>query len=154
MMNFVGRFLILLSRLFYYLKNDVYNEGSKTINVNAILNANIHIPVMTIFGNVTDSIVQVFNKKSNVPIDVLYQDPENPEFNFFVHDAWMSNQGTSSMNYPRRNFRLYLNKQATKETLRGFAPNHAYLFQTILSMKTLLLLLMQKYNVLFFNQRT
>lgn len=115
-----------------YLKNDVYNEGSKTINVNAILNANIHIPVMTIFGNVTDSIVQVFNKKSNVPIDVLYQDPENPEFNFFVHDAWMSNQGTSSMNYPRRNFRLYLNKQASSETLRGFAPNHAYLYQTVL----------------------
>lgn len=115
-----------------YLKNDVYNEGSKTINVDAILNTNIHIPVMTIFGNVTDSIVQVFNKKSNVPIDVMYQDPENPEFNFFVHDAWMSNQGTSSMNYPRRNFRLYMNKQATDQTLRGYAPNHAYLFQTIL----------------------
>jgi hypothetical protein len=113
-----------------YLFNDVYNEGSSKIDVNKILNANIHIPVMTIYGDVTNSIVQVFNKKSNVPVDILYQDPENPEFNYFARDAWLSNQGTSSMNYPRRNFRLYFNKTSDNKTLRGFASNDHYNYET------------------------
>lgn len=113
-----------------YLRNDIYNDGSKTINVNKILSADLHIPVMTIYGNVTDSIVQVFNKKSNVPVDILYQDPMYPQFNYFARDAWMSNQGTSSMNYPRRNFRPYFNKESDTNTLRGFASPDRYKYET------------------------
>lgn len=113
-----------------YLFNDVYTEGSTTIDVNKLLNSDIHIPVMTIYGDVTNSIVQVFNKKSNVPVDILYQDPENPEFNYFARDAWLSNQGTSSMNYPRRNFRPYFNKTSDDKTLRGFASNDRYNYET------------------------
>ncbi len=113
-----------------YLRNDIYNEGSKTINISKILSSDLHIPVMTIYGNITDSIVQVFNKKANVPVDILYQDPMHPEFNYFARDAWMSNQGTSSMNYPRRNFRPYFNKTADSNTLRGFASADRYKYET------------------------
>lgn len=113
-----------------YLRNDIYNEGSKTININKILSSDLHIPVMTIYGNVMDSIVQVFNKKSNVPVDILYQDPNFPQFNYFARDAWMSNQGTSSMNYPRRNFRPYFNKESDTNTLRGFASPDRYKYET------------------------
>ena len=113
-----------------YLKNDIYNEDGKTINVNRLLSSDISIPVMTIYGDVMTSIVQVFNKKSNVPVDILYQDPNYPEFNYFAHDAWMSNQGTSSMNYPRRNFRLYFNKKSDDKTLYGFASKDRYDYAT------------------------
>ena len=81
-----------------FLRNDIYNEDGKTINISKVLSADLHIPVMTVYGDVMDSIVQVFDKKANVPVDILYQDPNFPEFNYFARDAWMSNQGTSSMN--------------------------------------------------------
>ena len=113
-----------------YLKNDIYNEDGKTINVDKVLSTNVNVPVMTIYGDITNSIVQVFNKKSNVPVDVLYQDPNYPEFNFFARDAWMSNQGTSSMNYPRRNLRLYFNKKSDDGTLYGFASKDRYDYAT------------------------
>ena len=113
-----------------YLKNDIYAADGKTIDINKLLGSDISVPVMTIYGDVEDSIVQVFNKKSNVPVDVLYQDPNNPEFNFFAHDAWLSNQGTSSMNYPRRNLRLYFNKKADANTLYGFGTTARYDYKT------------------------
>ena len=113
-----------------YLKNDIYNEDGKTISVDKVLSTNVNVPVMTIYGDITNSIVQVFNKKSNVPVDVLYQDPNYPEFNFFARDAWLSNQGTSSMNYPRRNFRLYFNKVSDNNTLYGFASKNRYDYAT------------------------
>lgn len=113
-----------------YLKNDIYNTDKTAIDVDKILSGDINIPVMTIYGDVTSSIVKVFNKKSNVPVDILYKDPADPQFNFFAHDCWISNQGTSSMNYPRRNFRLYMNKNADNKTLRGWAENDRYLYRT------------------------
>lgn len=112
-----------------YSKNNLLNkEDSSQLDINSILNANI--PVMRIYGNPMDSIVQLFDKKANVPVDILYEDKNNPQFNFFALNAWMSNQGTSSMNYPRRNLRLYFNKKADDKTIRGFAPNNSYKYQT------------------------
>ena len=111
-------------------KNNVYVEGQKNIDVNKVL-AN-GVPVMTIFGDVTTSISKLFNKKTNVPVDVLYQDPTDPDgqFDFFAADCWMSNQGTSSMNYPRRNLRLYFNKEADGTTLRGYGDDENYKYNT------------------------
>ena len=113
-----------------YLKNDIYNNEKTAISIDKILNADISVPVMIIYGDVSSSIVQGFDKKYNVPVDILYRDPEDSQFNFFGHDCWMSNQGTSSMNYPRRNFRLYFNKVADNKTLRGWAENERYLYRT------------------------
>jgi len=112
-----------------YNKNNLLNkDDASQLNINSILDADI--PVMRIYGNPMDSIVQLFDKKANVPVDILYQDKNNPQFNFFALNAWMSNQGTSSMNYPRRNLRLYFNKKADDKTIRGFAPNNSYKYQT------------------------
>lgn len=113
-----------------YLKNDIYNDEGTAISIDKILNADVKVPVMIIYGDVTSSIVQGFDKKYNVPVDILYRDPDDSQFNYFAHDAWMSNQGTSSMNYPRRNFRLYFNKTADEKTLRGWAENERYLYRT------------------------
>lgn len=111
-----------------YNKNNVYSEGSKELSINKILENNI--PVMRIYGDVQQSIVKLFNKKSNVPVDVLYEDRNNPEMNFFAADCWMSNQGTSSMNYPRRNLRLYFNKTSDDNTVRGYGTTEQYLYHT------------------------
>ena len=112
-----------------YLKNDIYSSGSN-ISMDKILNGDINVPVMVIYGDVMESIVQLFDKKSNVPVDILYRDPKDSQFNFFAHDCWMSNQGTSSMNYPRRNFRLYFNKNVDNKSMRGHAPAESYLYRT------------------------
>ena len=113
-----------------YLKNDVYNDEKTALSIDKILNGDVNIPVMIIYGDIMDSIVQQFDKKANVPVDVLYRDPEDDQFNFFAHDCWMSNQGTSSMNYPRRNLRLYFNKNADSKSVRGYGPNESYLYRT------------------------
>ena len=109
-----------------YKKNDLYENNQ--LNITKILGN--HVPVMVIYGDVTTSITKLFDKKANIPVDVLYQDPNNPQFDFFATDCWMSNQGTSSMNYPRRNLRLYLNKKADKKTIRGFGSDENYKYNT------------------------
>ena len=112
-----------------YDKNNIYAENSTNINIDNLLNQNI--PVMVIYGDISNSIEAKFDKKANVPVDVLYRDNLHPEFNFFALNAWMSNQGTSSMNYPRRNLRLYLNKKPDAKSVRGFAPTYAYDYETV-----------------------
>lgn len=112
-----------------YDKNNIYTENSTNINIDNLLNQNI--PVMIIYGDISNSIEAKFDKKANVPVDVLYRDNLHPEFNFFALNAWMSNQGTSSMNYPRRNLRLYLNKKPDAKSVRGFAPATAYRYETV-----------------------
>lgn len=110
-----------------YNKNNVYDDNNK-ISVSQMLATGV--PVMTIFGDITNSICKLFNKKTNVPVDVLYEDPIDKQFNFFAADCWMSNQGTSSMNYPRRNLRLYFNKVTDGNTLRGYGDDENYKYNT------------------------
>lgn len=56
------------------------------------------------------------NKKSNTVYDMQFYDPHQPELNFYVRNAWISCQGTSSMQYPTKNLRPYFNKQADSKT--------------------------------------
>ena len=51
------------------------------------------------------------NKKLTRFFDVVYIDIQNPSKNFLVKNAYVTPQGTSSMNYPVKNLRLYTGKK-------------------------------------------
>lgn len=51
------------------------------------------------------------NKKLTRFFDVVYIDIQNPSKNFLVKNAYITPQGTSSMNYPVKNLRLYTGKK-------------------------------------------
>lgn len=51
------------------------------------------------------------NKKLTRFFDVVYIDINNPSKNFLVKNAYVTPQGTSSMNYPVKNLRLYTGKK-------------------------------------------
>jgi hypothetical protein len=50
------------------------------------------------------------NKKLPRHFDVTYIDIQNPSKNFVIKNAYITPQGTSSMNYPVKNLRLYTDK--------------------------------------------
>ena len=54
------------------------------------------------------------NKKLTRFFDVVYIDIQNPSRNFLVKNAYVTPQGTSSMNYPVKNLRLYTGKKNDK----------------------------------------
>lgn len=63
------------------------------------------------------------DKNLTVEMDVVYYDPKNPEKNFKFVKAAVRPQGTSSMLYPKKNFRIYTQRS---EDTRLFFSNDEY----------------------------
>ena len=73
------------------------------------------IPVMTFYQIFEDERIEDIHqekkdKKLTRHFDVLYINTQDDKKNFFVKCAYITPQGTSSMNYPVKNFRLYTAK--------------------------------------------
>ena len=73
------------------------------------------LPVMTFYQiyeneSLDDIHQEKKNKKLPRHFDVTYIDIQNPSKNFVVKNAYITPQGTSSMNYPVKNLRLYTDK--------------------------------------------
>lgn len=100
-------------------------------NQNDILDFNNNISVSSIYGKIPYVIVTgkqddgqatvpyaaiVNNKKASYPVDsILYVDGEHPEYNFITipngsNKPYIRLQGTSSLAYPRKNYRIYTKK--------------------------------------------
>ena len=74
------------------------------------------LPVMMIYQiNENNSLDDIHQEKKNKKLtryfDVVYIDIQNPSKNFLVKNAYITPQGTSSMNYPVKNLRLYTGKK-------------------------------------------
>lgn len=54
------------------------------------------------------------SKKWNHVAEVQYYDPNDANLNFFAKNVYISCQGTSSMNYPTKNLRMYFAKTMNK----------------------------------------
>lgn len=50
------------------------------------------------------------NKKKNIDMDVIYYNPHDKSKNFKFIKAYITPQGTSSMYYPKKNYRIYTQK--------------------------------------------
>ena len=104
--------------------NDIYDEMGN-IDVDKV---NAHIPVMIVTGDIS-SIMSISDKShkndwNTNPVDIEFRNMQNPEMNFFIDDADIRLQGTSSISYPRKNFRIYSKSESGKYATKFYTPTH------------------------------
>lgn len=90
-----------------YDRNDIYEEGSENFSMDKIAN---QLPVMIITGDIP-ALEETTDKNKSIVVDVEYINYQNPELSFTMKNVQMQPQGTSSMGYPKKNFRLYTQKR-------------------------------------------
>lgn len=86
-----------------YDKNDIYEEGTYNISLDK---AGRRIPYMLVTGDIP-VLENTTDKNEQITVDIEYVNSQNPELNFTMEGAAMRPQGTSSMGYPKKNFRIY-----------------------------------------------
>lgn len=90
-----------------YDRNDIYEQGSENFSMDKIAN---QLPVMIVTGDIP-SLEETTDKNKSIVVDVEYINYQNPELSFTMNNVQMQPQGTSSMGYPKKNFRLYTQKR-------------------------------------------
>lgn len=87
-----------------YNRNDVYEEGStSTFSPDKMAS---RLPVMIITGEV-DKLENTTDKNEQIEVSIEYTNLQDPTKSFKLENAAMRPQGTSSMYYPKKNFRIY-----------------------------------------------
>ena len=87
-----------------YNRNDIIVDGQ--VSWEQLAN---YLPVMIVTGNIP-ILENTTNKKETIYVNVRYENRQDPERSFTMENAVMTPQGTSSMYYPKKNFRLYTKK--------------------------------------------
>ena len=97
-----------------YKRNDIMLESNdETFDSDKLKS---QLPVLMIYQiDSAQSLDDIHQEKKNKKLtrffDVVYIDIQNPSRNFLVKNAYITPQGTSSMNYPVKNLRLYTGKK-------------------------------------------
>ena len=89
-----------------YDRNDVYAENSATFDPERMVG---RLPVMIVTGNIP-VLENTSDKNTQIIVDIDYTNMQDPTRNFRMEGATMRPQGTSSMGYPKKNFRIYTRK--------------------------------------------
>lgn len=89
-----------------YDANDVYEEGTLTFSPDKMMR---RLPVMIVTGDIP-TLENTSDKDTQIVVDVEYYNLQDPTKNFKMVGAAMRPQGTSSMGYPKKNFRIYTEK--------------------------------------------
>ncbi|MDE6267355.1 MAG: CotH kinase family protein [Muribaculaceae bacterium] len=90
-----------------FSRNNVLSEESSDFSIDALSG---QVPVMIITGNIP-ALEATTDKSHQIDVDVEYINLQHPELYFKAVNAALRPQGTSSMAYPKKNFRLYTNKK-------------------------------------------
>ncbi len=90
-----------------YDRNNVLEEGTSDLSTEALSG---QLPIMIVTGNIP-ALEATTDKNLQIDVDVEYINLQDPERSFTLRDAAMRPQGTSSMSYPKKNFRLYTRKK-------------------------------------------
>lgn len=88
-----------------YDRNDVYEEGTTVFSPEKMMN---RLPVMIVTGDIP-ILENTSDKDTQIVVDIEYF---NGDKSFTMKSAAMRPQGTSSMGYPKKNFRIYTQKVA------------------------------------------
>lgn len=98
-------------------KNDVYVDGTTTLSVDKIAGK---IPVMIITADL-DTLMASMDKSLSVYGDIQYINNQDPTKSFTTQGSRIRLQGTSSLGYPRKNYRFYtaLGKYGTMLDYQG-----------------------------------
>lgn len=84
-------------------KNNVYIDGTTTLSVDKIAGK---MPVMIITADL-DTLMASMDKDLNVFGDIQYINNQDPTKSFTTQGSRIRLQGTSSLGYPRKNYRFY-----------------------------------------------
>lgn len=115
----------ILNNYIYYRndtkeKIEIYNRNNIMLDTNNDVfdsdKLKSQLPVMMIYQiDESQSLDDIHQEKKNKKLtrffDVVYIDIQDPTKNFLVKNAYITPQGTSSMNYPVKNLRLYTGKK-------------------------------------------
>ena len=89
-----------------YYRNDISEDGSQSLSMDKLEK---FLPVMLVTGNIP-ILENTNNKKEQITVDIDYFNLLDPSRSFTMKKAAMTPQGTSSMSYPKKNFRIYTKK--------------------------------------------
>ena len=90
-----------------YDRNDIYEEGSASFSVDALSG---QLPIMIVTGNIP-ALEATTDKNLQIDVDIEYINLQDPSRSFTLKNGAMRPQGTSSMSYPKKNFRFYTKKK-------------------------------------------
>lgn len=97
-----------------YKRNDIMlADNDETFDSDKLKS---QLPVMTFYQiDPNQSLDNIHQEKKNKKLirffDVVYINIQDPDKNFLIKNAYVTPQGTSSMNYPVKNLRLYTGKK-------------------------------------------
>ena len=89
-----------------YYRNDIYEDGTSSFSP---YKAQHRLPVMIVTGDIP-TLEGATSTSTQITVDVTYTNEQDPSKSFTMKDAAMRIQGTSSLAYPRKNFRIYTTK--------------------------------------------
>ena len=96
----------VVSMLNIYNRNNIYNEGSYSFDIDRL---QAQLPVMLVTGDIP-TLENTNDKDTEIYVDIDYTNLQDPTRSFKLKHALMKPQGTSSMGYPKKNFRFYTQK--------------------------------------------
>lgn len=94
-----------------YDRNDVYEEGTTIFSTEKMMG---RLPVMIVTGDIP-TLENTSDKDTQIVVDIEYYNMQDSSKSFTMKNAAMRPQGTSSMGYPKKNFRIYTQKVANTE---------------------------------------
>lgn len=94
-----------------YDRNDIYESGTTTFSPEKMMS---RLPVMIVTGDIP-TLENTSDKNEQIVVDIEYYNMQDSSRNFTMKNAAMRPQGTSSMGYPKKNFRIYTQKVANTE---------------------------------------
>lgn len=89
-----------------YYRNDILEDGTSSLSIDKLER---FLPVMIVTGNIP-ILENTNNKKEQITVDIDYYNLQDPTKSFSMKKAAMTPQGTSSMSYPKKNFKIYTKK--------------------------------------------
>ena len=89
-----------------YDRNDVYEDGRDVFSPTKMSS---RLPVMIVTGDIP-TLENTSDKDTQIVVDIEYTNLQDPTRSFKMIGAAMRPQGTSSMSYPKKNFRIYTQK--------------------------------------------
>lgn len=89
-----------------YDRNDIYADGTTTFSPDKMMG---RLPVMIVTGDIP-TLENTSDKDTQIVVDIDYYNMQDTTKSFKMTGAAMRPQGTSSMGYPKKNFRIYTQK--------------------------------------------
>lgn len=90
-----------------YDRNNVYAENSNAFDYEKMMS---RLPVMVVTGDIP-TLESASDKDTQITVDIEYFNLQDQSRSFKMKNAAMRPQGTSSMGYPKKNFRIYTQKR-------------------------------------------